>query len=204
MIVPTSSLLTKETPALIDSGSSHSFVSHRILPYLKSVTILNSNVNLSIAKLNDSVEEVPTNLVQIRLRNESYDLTFEAFTVANISYVNTPPLPNYIRNNIHTNIHMNHVANLNASIDILFGIGDMYKILTGKVKRVTSTFTLLETIWGYIPTGFAKKVHNMECYTNITTETLSRQVEMTWQMENLDIILNKSDKPMTTLTRNLL
>ena len=196
VIVPTGPTLSEELTALIDSGSSHSFVSHKALTLFKSVKILDSKVKLSIAKLNNSVEEVPTKLIQITLKQGNNNLIFEAFLVHNISRIATPPLPKHIRYNIK-NITMNHTANLHKSIDILFGIGDMYKVLTGRVKRISPTFNLLETIWGYIPAGFANTHGKVQCYNTITTEALSRQVEMTWQMENLDMILNKSDKPMT-------
>ena len=97
VLVPAGPSLEKKVAALIDSGSSHSFVSHSILPLFKSVTVLNDKIRLSIAKLNDSVEEVPMKLVRIHLYDGNINLIFEAFTVANISRINTPPLPKYVR-----------------------------------------------------------------------------------------------------------
>ena len=50
------------------------------------------------------------------------------------------------------------------------------------------------TIWGYIPPGnpASFQVKNSSAAT-VSTKTLSKQVEMTSQMENLDVLINKSD-----------
>ena len=52
------------------------------------------------------------------------------------------------------------------------------------------------TVWGLIPTGRALPQAAIECNSTVSTETLAAQVKMTWQMEDLDLLLNKSDKPI--------
>ena len=81
MIVPVGPTLSTPTAALLDTGSSHSFVSHKALPSLKSYELLNSDVRLSISKLNDSVEEIPAKHIRITLIHNNRTFKFEAFTV---------------------------------------------------------------------------------------------------------------------------
>ena len=202
VVVPKGRGNRREIVTMLDTGSTHNFVSENVLPFLQSVTTISHNVHLTITKLNQSVEQVPTRLVKFSLYNNNGEETvLTAYVVKCISQHNSRKIPEWINRDLkELNINMNHKGGFCKPVELLIGISDLFKIFTGEIKQISPKFTLMGTIWGFIPTGnadYVKKQRDSECYAMVSTDMLSRQVEMTWQMENLDLLLNKSDKPMT-------
>ena len=189
---------SKKMLAMLDTGSTHSFVSENVLPHLTSVETLEDPIFLTINKLNKSVEKVPTRLVRFPLHCKNATIWFDAYVMKQVSFHSSRKLPAHVIEKLKVE-EMNHLGGYVRPVDFLIGITDLFKVCTGSLVRLSTQFCLMGTIWGYIPTGNPLTVvkDNSDCHATVSTETLSKQVEMTWQMENLDLLLNKSDKPMT-------
>ena len=182
---------------MLDMGSSVNFivnnkVSRRLLSFNKSsnnyMFLIEKDVTVAINSL-EGKQTLKTDIVQFSLTRPD-DSIVKAFVVDRIHSFPRFNLPSKVISQYTLD---GPYPRPRGEVDLLLGVVDTFKLLSGKHVSISSSLILLPTCYGYMPSGrqgienFDSVFQDNQAGFVTSTEALTKAVEKLWAMEKLPL-----------------
>ncbi|XP_037521503.1 uncharacterized protein LOC119398758 [Rhipicephalus sanguineus] len=145
---------------LLDSGSQRTYIRADVAKLLKCSVVGNEELSLVTFGGSKSRRRISAERVNVRLRSQfgASAVTLEAFTIPEICCVTSPPLdPNilYLLGEREYNVADSFQPTTwqPEEISVLIGSDAYWQVTTGKIDRISSTITAINTTFGWMVQG---------------------------------------------------
>ena len=178
-------ILTKQTSMiariLIDTGSQISFITKNLSNKLKCNTINRELLDLKgfqdLSKGQNTYAKV-----EFVVKGQNTNIALQAVEIPHISSYHQPYQFSFIDKKEFSNIKFVNIDNTSNCIDIIIGMDQYGKVMTGQQKVINGDTVLMETICGWIISGRL----SINCTHVIHSESKSNCPEL-WELEHLGI-----------------